>query len=287
MSKVAEAMRRVNANGCELPALEVTSRAPDREPSPPEKEQLDYSRIRVVPARTTDAATLFPSDSRSGQAATEYRIIRTKIAQVMKTPFLLAISSPAIGDGKTVTAVNLAIALAIKRQGRTLLIDADLRRSSIHKRLEIPAGPGLADILAGTCSFEKAVVQVEQFPSLYVLPAGEPASDPTELLDSSAWRELTIRVRSEFAHVILDCPPVDIVADYDLISPACDGVVVVVRPDRTDRSVCLSTLAKVRPKLIGVVMNASRRWPFWGRGTRDYSYYSNSHDGKRPQKDSA
>jgi capsular exopolysaccharide synthesis family protein len=217
--------------------------------------------------------------------ATEYRIIRTRIAQMMKEPFLLAISSPGIGDGKTVTAVNLAVALAMKGAGGILLVDGDLRRANIHSRLGIE-GPGLAEVLAGKCRLDDAIVRVEQFASLYVLPAGEAGADPAELFDSSAWRDLATRLRGLFSNVIVDCPPVDIVADYDLIAPVCDRTILVVRPDHTDRSAFLDIVARVRPHLVGLVVNSCKRWLFSKSPVRDYRYYYDSRDEKRPRNTS-
>jgi capsular exopolysaccharide synthesis family protein len=229
---------------------------------------------RVLPARIADAAALLGTSGKRSYTAEQYRIVRTKIAQLLASPFRLVVTSPSIGDGKTVTAINLSVALALKGEGRTLLVDADLRRPAVHRRLGIPQSAGLADVLEGTCRVEEAMCRVEQLPALYVLPSGEPRGNPTELFDSSRWHALADTLRGRFAHVIVDCPPVELVADYDLIAAACDRVVLVVRPDHTDRALCMAAVAKVRPKLAGVLINAVEEWFLWRKSARQYSYYS-------------
>lgn len=237
------------------------------------------ARARVLPVRISVAAALLSPEGGQSYAAEQYRIIRTKITQRLSKPFQLVVTSPGIGDGKTVTSVNLAVALALKGEGPTLLIDADLRRTGVHRRLQTPQGPGLTEVLAGKCCLQEAVFRAEQLPALHVLPSGEPEGNPAELLDSSRWRALGETVRHQFQHVVVDSPPVEILADYDLIAAVCDGVLLVVRPDHTDRALCLAALAKVRPKLTGVLINAAEEWFLWRKPPHHYySYYE--HNGK-------
>ena len=194
------------------------------------------------------------------------------------------ISSPGMGDGKTVTAVNLAAALAHKSEDKIILIDADLRLSRVHERLGIPKTPGLAEVLSGACTLEDAMLRVEQLPNFYILPAGQAEANPTELLDSSNWRALLARLREEFRRTIVDSPPVEAVADYDLIAANCDGVVLVVRPDHTSRPLLARALTKVKGKLIGVLINDVEDWFLWKRGSPSYHYYQNGSRGKEAPK---
>jgi len=124
----------------------------------------------------------------------------------------------------------------------------------------------------GACQLEDAIVRLEQFPNLCVLPGGKPNENPTELLDSGRWLALCAAVRQQFKYVIFDAPPMATVADYDLIQAHCDGVVLVVRPDHTDRKLCMQALELVpKDRLVGVVMNCVSDWFLWR--TRDYYYY--------------
>ena len=125
----------------------------------------------------------------------------------------------------------------------------------------------------GTCRLEDAIVRLEQFPNLCVLPSGKPTAHPTELLDSNRWTALCASVRQQFKFVILDTPPIAAVADYDLIDAQCDGVVLVVRPDHTDRKLCMQAIDIVpKDRLLGVVLNCVRDWFLWK--TQDYYSYT-------------
>ena len=227
--------------------------------------------IRSVPLSQISA--LLSSNAELTYASEQYRILRTRIVQLVKKPFQLVITSPSIGDGKTVTAVNLAVAMALRSDERTLLIDADLRRAGVHRMLQVPQEPGLADVLQATCRLEDAIFEVEELPGLHVLPAGNARGNPTELLDSARWRELAEGLRQRFAQTIIDCPPVELVADYDLIAAVCNGAVLVVRPDHTDRTLALAAIEQLKAKLTGVVVNATSEWFLWKRPLHHGYYY--------------
>ena len=176
-------------------------------------------------------------------------------------PRLIVISSPDSGDGKSVTAINIAGALALKSEGQVLLVDADLRKSTIHAQLGLPESPGLAEVLAGECTPEEALVHTREFPNLYVVSAGTPPRNPVELLDSERWRALCAKFRDMFRYVIIDSPPVGTVADYELIQAVCEGVILVVRPDFTNRNLCRSALDFVpKAKFLGVLLNCVPDW---------------------------
>jgi len=230
---------------------------------------------RRVSFRISEGSPLLSPRQEDRRAAEQYRIIRTRIFHHLPGSSITVISSPGMGDGKTVTAVNLAAALAHKSEDKVILIDADLRLSKVHERLGISKGPGLAEVLSGACRLEDAMLQVEQLPNFYVLPAGHAEANPTELLDSSNWRALLARLRSEFQRTIVDSPPAEAVADFDLIAPHCDGVVLVVRPNHTSRPALTSALAKLKGKLTGVLINDVEDWFLWKRESSSYRYYEN------------
>lgn len=264
----AEAPRNGRSGQAELSAV----------PSPhaarsPEFDEWAEKPLRVRSVRLSAMCPLMSPAEKHSYAAEQYRIVRTKTVQLLPKPFQLVITSPSIGDGKTLTAVNMAVAMAMRSNERTLLIDADLRRAAVHRSLDVPLEPGLSDVLAGTCRLEEAMFATEGLPGLCVIPAGNPHTNPTELLDSSRWSELTQAMRRHFAHVIVDSPPLEVVADYDLIAASCDGVILVVRPDISDRTLCLAAIEKLQPKLTGVLVNAAPEWFLWKQ--RGYGgYYS-------------
>jgi capsular exopolysaccharide synthesis family protein len=230
-------------------------------------------RFGIVSLRLAAESPVLPFDVDHARAGEQYRMARTKIMQDPRQPRLIAISSAGSGDGKTITSINLAGAMALKSEARVLLVDGDMRRSQIAVLLGIPPAPGLADVLGGACALEDAIVQVEQFPNLFVLPGGKPIANPTELLDSRRWASLCAAVRRQFKYVVFDVPPMATVADYDLIQAHCDGVVMVVRPDHTNRELCLRALDTIpKDRLLGVLMNCVRDWFLWK--TADRYYYA-------------
>jgi capsular exopolysaccharide synthesis family protein len=254
---------------------------PTPEPEPPRaaavpvEERMEHrvDAVRSAPVRVSAIAPVFPLDDAHPQAAEQYRIIRTKLLQHSAQPRTIVVSSPSSGDGKTVTAVNTAACLALKEGAKVLLIDADLRRSSIADLLGLPAEPGLADVLAGRCVAAEAVTRLEQLPNLSVLTAGRRCGNPAELLDSVQWRALIEACRKEYRYIVIDATPVAAVADYELVQVVCDGIVVVVRPDHTDRKLFEKTLATIpKAKLIGAVINCAENWFLWK--THGYGYYS-------------
>jgi capsular exopolysaccharide synthesis family protein len=204
------------------------------------------------------------------RSSESYRLIRTKIVQHPLKPRLICVSSSTPGDGKTVTAMNIAGSLALKRETTAILVDADLRRPRLSGVLGIPGSPGLAEVLAGTCSIQEAVVRVADLPSLYFLPAGRSAINPTELLDSERWRSLVDWMHNTFTFAILDSPPVGMVADYDLIQSLCNAVLLVVRPGHTNRKLLQKTIDQMpSERFLGVVVNAVDDWFLW----RTHSHY--------------
>jgi capsular exopolysaccharide synthesis family protein len=260
---------------------------PDAHEMPPMPGLVDIETqpaVRQVSFRISDSSPLLSSKREDRRAAEQYRIIRTRIFHQLPGSSITVIASPGMGDGKTVTAVNLAAALAHKSEDKIILVDADLRLSKVHERLGIPRAPGLAEVLSGACELEDAMLQVQELPNFYVLPAGQAETNPTELLDSSNWHKLLVRLREEFHRTIVDSPPVEAVADYDLIAAHCDGVVLVVRPDHTSRPLLTSALAKVKGKLIGVLINDVEDWFLWKRGSPSYHYYQNASRGKQAPK---
>jgi len=249
----------------------------------PEAAPAVNGRALLAPIRILDAKTLpicvpggdplLPFDSSPSRASEQYRYLRTKLVQNPKQPRLILISSPGPGDGKTVTAVNLTGALSLKSSAAVALVDADLRRASLHRHLGVPKSPGLTDVLRGTCALEEVLIHAEQFPNLFLIPAGESKENPAELLDSNAWPAIAERLRATFQYVVIDSPPVASVADYHLIEASCDGVVLVVRPDHTRRTLTMQALETVpREKALGIVLNCTKDWFLRKYSHYDYAY---------------
>jgi capsular exopolysaccharide synthesis family protein len=260
----------------------ITPLEPDADqeavPAPAGSPSVARRLAIAIPA----SAPLLPFQNPRTLAAEQYRIARTKIVHHPRKPRVIVVSSPSPADGKSVTAINLAGALALKGEANVLLIDADFRRPMVHDLLNVPKMPGLSEVISGECSFDEAVVQTEQYPNLSILANGEPKVNPSELLESTRWRALRDLVRSRYEYVIMDSPPVAAVADFDLLQMAADGIILVVRPEHTKRASCLKVLDTAsKEKLLGVVLNGVESW-FLGKHDSYYQYgYGSGGDRKK------
>jgi len=234
---------------------------------------------RTAPLRIPLSVPLLPFDGSNARASEEYRLIRTRLLQHVTRPTMILVSSGSSGDGKTVTAVNIAGALSLKGDTKVLIVDTDFPRRTVTLVAGIPQGFGLADVLGGRSTLEEAVVRAQQMPNLFILPAGESATNPAELLDSPAWPALCRELRERFEYVVFDSPPVDATPYYGRVEEVCDGVVVVVRPDHTNRSTLSEVLKRVpEQKLLGIVLNCTKKW-FLLKDHRSYYGYADRQGG--------
>ncbi len=253
--------------------------APDSPPAVPANgtsapPEATLGPVRTLGLRVPAPSPLLPFEDGQWQASEQYRVLRTKIVQNPKHPSMMVVSSPSPGDGKSVTAINLASTLSLKSEARVLLVDADFRKSAIHIDLGLPETPGLADVLRGECRLEEAIVNTRELANLYVLSAGTAQANPVELLDSSQWPVFCAEIRRLFRYVVIDSPPVAAVADFDLIQAPCDGVILVVRPDHTHRRLLTNSLEILsKQKLLGVVLNCVPEWFLTRNSGYGYYYY--------------
>jgi capsular exopolysaccharide synthesis family protein len=238
------------------------------------------AQAKPASLRVSALSPVFPFDEEHHGAGEQYRVIRTKVLHHPRKPKLIVVSSGGSGDGKTITSINLAASLALKNDLRVALVDADMRRPQVASLLGLDSSPGLAEILNATASFKSAAVATEQLPNLWILPAGEQRHMQSELLDSAHWIALVAMLRKTFDYVIFDAPPIATVADHELIQLACDGVVVVARPDHSERKTCLKAIEMVpKEKLLGVVLNCVENWFLWR--THGYDYYGQKQNGTK------
>jgi len=191
-------------------------------------------------------------------AAEQYRALRARISQSEEHHPLrvIQVTSPGKADGKSVTALNLALTMAQEFQRRVLILDADLRSPNVHTLLGLPPGPGLADVLTGTAALEEALVEIPEH-HLTVLRAGRTYERPTEMLGSGPMRRLVDSLRTQFDRIVVDSAPTT-VADAGAIAPLSDGLLLVVRASATTTpaiSRAIATLAS--SKLLGLVFNES------------------------------
>lgn len=242
------------------------------------------SRVPRIPLRKD--RSLISSLGSSSLPAESYRTLRTNVryARAGEGAREILVTSPGARDGKSVTAANLAVTFA--QQGRrTVLIDADMRRSVQHEIFEISREPGLSDLLSGETTLENVLVQTD-IGGLLVLPAGNSPPNPAELLGSRRVEDLLHQLRERFDHVIVDSPPVLAVTDAAVLASRMEGVLLVVRADQTHRAAAEDTLqqmSRVNATVLGVVVNDARAS---GRYGHNYSHYYRYY-GEEPEQRSA
>jgi protein-tyrosine kinase len=215
--------------------------------------------------RTEDKSFLVTQYNPSMQAAVEaYRTLRTRLVkqQTRSGARSLVVSSPSQGEGKTLTTFNLALCYANIQNWPVLLIDADLRTTSgLSLLMGNPDSPGLAKILEEDCPYQSAILATD-IPSLYVLPSGEAAASPSELFSRARWKEFLGWAAESFRLVLIDCPPVLNLADFELIAAPAESIMLVIRSRKTAREPLAKVLAQIDPrKLAGVVFNAAEEMP--------------------------
>jgi succinoglycan biosynthesis transport protein ExoP len=201
---------------------------------------------------------LLPHKQPRSTIAEAYRAFRTGLllsrAGGVST---IAITSTAPGEGKTTTALNLAVVLA-QLGKRVLLVAADLHKARMHEILRISNRIGLVSILAENVLPSEAIVKVTNIPGLFVISSGPSAPNPSALLASEAMTKFMEFATSNFDHVIIDTPPVGPVADALIIGNQCDGVVVVVKGGGTPRDQVARTRDKLQRssvRILGVLIN--------------------------------
>src|SRR5438105_6048441 len=195
----------------------------------------------------------------SSALAESFRTLLTSVvlSTAPRPPQVLLITSATAREGKSTTALNLAIALA-QRGDSTLIIDADLRRPGIAESLNVIDGEGLAGFLTGAHSIEAALIQFSPVPALRVLPAGPKPPNPAQLLSSSAMESLLKELRQRFKFMVIDSPPVLPVTDAMILSTFVDGVAFVVEsgvPARGAVARARRVLDNAGARMLGLVLN--------------------------------
>jgi polysaccharide chain length determinant protein (PEP-CTERM system associated) len=189
-------------------------------------------------------------------ASQQYGILALKVAGWMRQNGgrILAVTSATGGEGKSLTAVNLSLALAESSQGRVLLVDCDFRLPRIHERLGLKTEKGFSDLLAGTET--DPAPYVSKLGNLDVICSGSTRDNPVSLLASARMREILARLRQEYQLVILDSPPVVPIADSHILAGLADGVLIVVRARRTRPELFKHAVESLgATNLAGVVLN--------------------------------
>ena len=221
---------------------------------------LDYSAFEVESKVPVENPYLVTVTDPASPVTEEYRKLKSIVVKLTKGAVFhntLMVTSTLGGEGKSITALNLAIALAQEYDNTVLFIDADLRRSSAGAYLGVQSEPGLTDCLTNGANFGKAVVKTG-IGKLSILPAGGKVSNPVELLSSVRMKEFLKEVKHRYPdrYVIIDTPPVFYFAEAHAIASVVDGVIFVVREGHVPLHNLKESLNMLKDaNILGVVYN--------------------------------
>ena len=192
----------------------------------------------------------------------QYRTIRTNIlfSSVDEEIRTIMVTSTGPGEGKSTTAANLAVVFA--QQGKTvLLVDADLRKPTVHYTFNVLNTSGLTSLLTNQMSLMEAVQSYDE-KNLFILPSGPIPPNPSELLSSRAMQNFIEQALEEFDIILFDTPPVLAVTDAQILANICQGSVLVVSSGSTEKDALLKTkelLGGSNGKILGVVLNNKKQ----------------------------
>lgn len=224
----------------------------------------------------------------SGVSREQYRRLAATLhdAQNSRRLRVIMVASAVAGEGKTLTASNLALTFSESYQRRVLLIDADLRRPALHTLFRLDTVSGLSDGLASPDA-KLVVRQVSE--RLSVLPAGRPNADPMAGLTSDRMRHLLEEARHAFDWVIVDTPPLGLLSDAHLLSSMIDGAVMVIRAKSTPHHMIKRAVDVIgRARILGIVLNGVEDSPMLSHyGYTHYNYGGPARDlrGKKSSPD--
>ncbi len=213
----------------------------------------------------------------------QYRKLRARIITATKPDFqnTIMVTSADIGEGKSVTSINFAVALAQEIDYTVLLVDADLRKPSIHQYLGIQAGLGLSDYLSGKVELSDVLVNTG-IGKLVLLPAGTLSPNPAELLSSNRMRELVQEMKHRYGdrYIIFDTSPVLVSADAISMSGLVDGVLFVIQAARTTERTARKAISLINSApILGAVFNNVP--DYLGKNLHPYNYYRYGQDAEQ------
>jgi succinoglycan biosynthesis transport protein ExoP len=249
----------------------------DRVSSPDDASRLlEAPPLGYVPFVESEKGRLIGQGGEGGSLIETYRLLRSNVqfASVDDPAQLLVVTSSMPGEGKSVTACNLAAVAALNGR-RVILIDADLRRPTLHEKFNLNWQPGLTNVLIGHSTLEEAL-QKTDVPELQILTSGHLPPNPSELLNSRAMQDLLQELRTKADLVIFDTSPILAAADAQVLAAEVDGVLFVVQIGETRKSavrVSGDLLRQARARVLGVVFNKIRLESRSMYGYGNYKYY--------------
>ena len=235
---------------------------------------------RVGRMKTDGKSPIVPDNSPEGES---FRILRTLLLSDVREGRLkiLSASSPLPQDGKSTILANLAAAFA-KLDMSVVLIEADMRRPTFHKRFGVPDATGLSELLRETVTIDDAIVP-SGIPNLTLITAGGGVTNPSELLQSESFDRILAALRERFQLVIIDVGPVLAVSDPIIVAQKSDGMLLIVRSANDTRqqvTEAVETLRAANAKMLGCVVNTFGS----GEGFERRGYYGGYYSSDRAEK---
>jgi capsular exopolysaccharide synthesis family protein len=292
MGRIDQALSRSNLDaaqgtGAETPAVEPSPwgvepeggvQAPELEVPPPAAPSEPGKDGRTAPWTGFDASAadrLVASKTAGPLMVEQFRSLAATLHRAQREQHIksLIVTSPSPGDGKSHVAINVALTLSDSYRKHVLLVDADLRRPSLHQLFRAPNNRGLSQALKAAGDGHVTTVQISD--RLTLLPAGRPEPNPLGGLSSDRMKHLVADAASQFDWVIVDSPPVGVLADAHLVSETVDAALLVVRAGVTrfeDLAAAAETIG--RDRILGLVLNAVD--PIEIRGQGYYHHYYGS-----------
>ena len=263
MGKITEALKKV---------------ADERIGRIPNKPQIQYVARKVQD--TNIAEHIISFHDATSPIGEQYKIVRTNIQSLNSTENYktFVLTSSINGEGKTVTAINLAMSMAHDLNNKSiLLIDADMRKGKVAEYLGLNGHRGLSDVLKGDVEVD-AVVISPNIDNLTVILAGKASRNPAELLSSKKMQGLIASLKNKFDYIFIDSPPVMPLTDASILGSITDGVILVIQAGRTQRGVVKNAenrLHQARAKTLGCIMtNIESHLPqYLYRYIQEYSTY--------------
>ena len=291
IEQAAQRLQQLRQAGIDVPEFPPAAASPVRLPSgktaaevgrpvktDSEDGAMSSRRVELNLAAIAAEGILTPESPRS-HLADQYRVIKRPLimnakgrgAAVLNHGNLIMVTSAVAGEGKTFTAINLAMSIAAELDNTVMLVDADVARPSVLRTLHLPQGPGLLDLLEGKCGMAEALLRTS-VDKLTILPSGTPHGRATELLASSAMRDLLNDMAERYADriIIFDSPPLLLTTESRVLASQMGQIVMVVEAESTLQSAVQQALATIETCPVRLLLlNRARANSSGGYG---YSY---------------
>jgi receptor protein-tyrosine kinase len=277
MSRVYDALRRAEQSGLPQVSGSAVSAAPSGEAA---TLQGLLELVQEIPFNPNPEAHLLDMTRPEAAPTEEFRALRTRLnhMQTLQPIHTMVITSPSPAEGKSFTAINLAMAESNIAGNLTLLADFDFRRPIIHSVFQIDRSPGITDYLLGKVALHEAMRKIAGT-NLCIMPAGEAVLNPLELLNLREVKLLLNQLPTVFNWIILDSPPLLFAADANLMSTLCHGTLLVVRIGATTiDSVTRAMQSLCQNNVLGILVNGARRGELYSKYTYYHSYYYSKPD---------